>query len=169
VSIARVITVTAALLVAAGSTAACGGEDEAEPAEDAVTEEVADEEAEDEPEDEDGEEQAVVDVIDRFRAAVDADEGEDACALLTGDLQGVYAQNPGASDCPGGISHLHDSLDGAEMSAMEIAAEDVKLDGEDAAVVSYELIAERNGFDPDDTDSYNMEREDGEWKISYIG
>ncbi|GAA5123022.1 hypothetical protein GCM10025762_46020 [Haloechinothrix salitolerans] len=115
-------------------------------------------------------ERLIVDVINGFHRAVDANKGKRACALLTSELQGVYAQNPGASDCPGGISHLHDELGKTKLSALKFAPADVEImkRGKEA-VVSHKRIAKRNGTDPEKTNSYNLERERGGWKISYIG
>lgn len=115
-------------------------------------------------------EQIIVDVINTFHKAVDADNGKRACAQLTSDLQGVYAQNPGASTCPGGISQLHDELGKTKLSSLKFAPADVEvMKKRKEAVVSHKLIAKRNGTDPEKTNSYNLERERGGWKISYIG
>lgn len=115
-------------------------------------------------------EQVIVDVINSFHRAVDANKGKRACTLLTAELQGVYAQNPGASDCPGGIQQLHDELGKTKLSTLKFAPADVEVmkKGKEA-VVSHERIAKRNGTDPEKTNSYNLERARGGWKISYIG
>lgn len=115
-------------------------------------------------------EQDIVDVINSFHRAVDANKGKPACRLLTSELQGVYAQNPGASNCPGGIQQLHDELGKTKLSTLKFAPADVEVmkKGKEA-VVSHERIAKRNGTDPEKTNSYNLERERGDWKISYIG
>jgi len=110
----------------------------------------------------------VVAVIDRFHRAVDKGDGKRACAQLTKTLQGVYATNPGAGDCAGGIEYTHEQLDGAKMAGMELAASDVKVKGREA-VVSHVLIAKRNGTKASATDSYNLVKQGGQWKIDYVG
>lgn len=110
----------------------------------------------------------VVAVVDRFHRAVDKDDGKRACAQLTKTLQGVYATNPGAADCAGGIEYTHEQLDGAKMSALKFAAADVEVKGREA-VVSHVLIAKRNGTKASATDSYNLVKQGGRWKIDYVG
>ncbi|MPY81792.1 MAG: hypothetical protein GEV00_00465 [Actinophytocola sp.] len=113
---------------------------------------------------------AVVDLINTFHLAVDADKAGRACTLLTSQLQGVYARNPGASSCEEGIHQLHDELGSTKLSSLLFAPSDVEfMKHGKQAVISHELIAKRNGTDPDETNSYNLERERGGWKISYIG
>ncbi|MPY77901.1 MAG: hypothetical protein GEV04_05280 [Actinophytocola sp.] len=115
-------------------------------------------------------EEVIVGVINSFHRAVDADKGPRACGLLTSELQGVYARNPGASTCPGGIGQLHDELGKTKLSSLKFAPADVEImkKGKEA-VVSHEAIAKRNGTNPEKTNSYNLEHERGDWKISYIG
>lgn len=110
----------------------------------------------------------VVAVINRFHRAVDKGDGKRACALLTGALQGVYATNPGASNCAAGVEYTHEQLDGAKMSALKFAPADVTVKGKEA-VVSHRRIAKRNGTKPAQTDSYNLVRSGGQWKIDYVG
>lgn len=157
---------TALLLAAAGLSAACG--DDAQP--DAAKEQAPSSSPSIAKDPGPAQEELIVGIIDKFHKAVDKGDGKTACTLLTADLKGVYAQNPGASDCPSGIEQLHDSLNGAKLSSMKFAAEDVDITRKNKeAVVSHELIATRNGTDPDQTDSYNFEMKNGKWKISYIG
>lgn len=113
-------------------------------------------------------EKRIVAVINRFHRAVDKGDGKRACAQLTKTLQGVYATNPGASDCAAGIEYTHEQLDGAKMSALKFHASDVEVKGREA-VVSHVLIAKRNGTKASQTDSYNLVRAGGQWKIDYVG
>lgn len=170
-SISQRLAVTAVMLGAAGVLGACGdapadGAGQTASASAAAPSSSPTKKPEPRPKPE----QAVVDVIVKFQRAVDKGDGKRACALLTKELQGVYAQNPGASDCPGGIEHLHKELGDSKLSALKIAAADVEISkGGKEAVANHKLIAKRNRTDPDETDSYNMENEKGRWKISYIG
>ncbi|MGH3431832.1 MAG: hypothetical protein ACRDQB_03240 [Thermocrispum sp.] len=113
-------------------------------------------------------ERQVAAVIGTFHLAVDKGDGKRACAQLTSALQGVYATNPGASDCAAGVEYTHEQLDGAKMSALKVAADDVRVRGGEA-VVSHRLIAKRNHTKASATDSYNLVRSDGRWKIDYVG
>lgn len=157
-------TAVAGLLLAAFMLVpACS--DDAEPAGPAKTTEAAD----DAPEKSKAEEaEAVVAVIKRFQRLVDAADGDKACALMTKSLQGVYAENPGASDCASGVEQLHDELDGFKLASMKLKPEDVIVNQKDA-VADHRKIAKRNGWNADDTDSYNMVRSGATWKIDYIG
>lgn len=142
---------------------ACSDADE--PAEETKTTEAAD----DAPKKSKAEEaNAVVAVIKRFQRLVDAADGDRACTLMTKSLQGVYAENPGASDCASGVEQLHEELDGYKLAGMKVKPEDVIVNEKDA-VADHRKIAKRNGWDADDTDSYNMVRSGETWKIDYIG
>lgn len=120
------------------------------------------------PKPKDVQEKAIVAVIDRFHRAVDKGDGKKACALLTKALQGVYATNPGASDCASGIEFTSKQLGDARMASMELAPADVRVKGKEA-IVSHKLIAKRNGTKASQTDSYNMIRVGSAWKIDYVG
>ncbi|MPY98740.1 MAG: hypothetical protein GEU97_12240 [Actinophytocola sp.] len=166
------VVLTALLLGSAAALASCG-DDEAggtEAASDAATSATSSSPAPTTTSAQPEPEQLIVDVINGFHRAVDANKGTRACRLLTSELQGVYAQNPGASDCPGGIQQLHDELGKTKLSTLKFASADVEVmkKGKEA-VVSHERIAKRNGTNPEKTNSYNLERERGGWKISYIG
>ncbi|WP_028851822.1 hypothetical protein [Thermocrispum municipale] len=113
-------------------------------------------------------EDKVVTVINSFHKAVDRGDAKRACSLLTKTLQGVYAMNPGAANCVEGVKYTHDHLDGAKMSALKVAPEDVKVKGREA-IVSHKLIAKRNDTKAQATDSYNLVRSGKTWKIDYIG
>ncbi|MFO7193216.1 MAG: hypothetical protein DIU77_013320 [Thermocrispum agreste] len=110
----------------------------------------------------------VVRVIDDFHRAVDRGDGKRACALLTSTLRDVYAMNPGASNCAEGVEYTHEQLNGAKMSALKVAPEDVRVKGREA-IVSHKLIAKRNHTKASATDSYNLVRSGGTWKIDYVG
>lgn len=159
--------VTALLLATAGLSSACG-EDAPSPADGSASEKKAAPSASKVPEA--VEEQAIVALVKKFQVAVDKGDGKAACALLTSELQGVYAQDPGAGSCPAAISNLNKALGKAKLSSIKIAPEDVDIVKKDKeAVISHELIAKRNKMDSDATESFNLEKRKGAWLISYVG
>ncbi|MGH3520175.1 MAG: hypothetical protein ACRDQ7_22885 [Haloechinothrix sp.] len=119
------------------------------------------------PEGPDEDQQAIVAVIQQYQAAVDKGDGKAACTLMHPDLQGVYAQDPGASDCAGAIENLHKSLGDVRLSNTRVLADDVEVRGS-KAVLSHLKIAEANGTKPAETEGFDMVEIDGKWLIEYV-
>lgn len=160
----------AALLSAAGLLAACTSAEQPDDAKPAANTAPATTSTKPEPAgpQKPKDDRKVAAVISVFHRAVDSGDGKRACAQLTPTLQGVYATNPGASDCADGVEYTHEQLDGAKMSTLKVSAADVRVKGKEA-VVSHKLIAKRNHTKASATDSYNLIRSGGKWKIDYVG
>ncbi|MGH3949698.1 MAG: hypothetical protein ACRDSE_11320 [Pseudonocardiaceae bacterium] len=160
-------TLVAALAIgAAAVTAACGGE-EAAPAAPSASPAPTPSSVAAQPARPGEEQQAVIGVIQKWQVAVDKGDGKTACALMHPNLQGVYAQDPGAEDCAGAIRNLHDNLGDARLANTRVFAGDVEIRGK-RAVLSHVKIAEANDTKPDETEGFDMVKVDGTWLIEYV-
>jgi hypothetical protein len=95
---------------------------------------------------------------DYFEAVADGD-GDTACGLLTEDAQSEILEEVGGGDCEEAVEQAEEELNDDQKDELrDIEPEEVDVDG-DRATISVE------GADGE----VELEREDGEWRISDLG